>query len=175
MRRIFWSQMVSVDGLSEGPEGELDWHAIDEDFASYVTHMLGKIDSILLGRMTYAAFAHYWPNANSSEATRMNEIEKLVVSTTLEKVEWQGSRLIKIEDIVGLKHGPGRDIAIFGSSTLASSLLELGLVDELRIFTVPVILGAGKPMIRPIGRRVSLRHVDSRVLSSGVVMSTFRT
>ena len=175
MRRIFWSQMVSLDGLSEGPDGELDWHAIDDDFMSYVHGMLGKIDSILLGRVTYSHFAQYWPNANNAEATRMNDLEKLVVSTTLEKVEWQGSRLVKIEELAEIKQGPGRDIAIFGSSTLASSLLKLGLIDELRIFTTPVVLGAGKPMIRDVGERVNLRHVDSRVLGSGVVMSTYRT
>jgi dihydrofolate reductase len=117
----------------------------------------------LFGRVTYELMASYWPTPVANEddprvAARMNEIFKIVVSPTLDKADWHNTRLIR-DDIAGalteIKQQPGRDIAIFGSSALTVSPLQHGLIDELRIMVNPIILGAGKVLVRdrrPEGR-----------------------
>ncbi len=169
--------MVSLDGYIEGPNGELDWHVVDEDFNRYVTDMLGSIDAILLGRVTYQFFAQYWPSATNPEARMMNELPKIVFSRTLEKVEWQNSRLVKehvAQEISRLKRQPGKDLAIFGSAGLASSLIGLGLVDEYRHFVNPLVLGGGTPLLKDIRGRTAMRLSANKTLSSGVVMLCYQ-
>lgn len=88
MRKVFWQMMVSLDGFMEGPNRELDWHVVDEDFNRYVADMLSSIDAILLGRVTYQLFADYWPSSTDPEAQAMNQLPKIVFSKTLKKLEW---------------------------------------------------------------------------------------
>jgi len=83
VRKLFFQMVVSLDGYTEGPNHELDWHVVDEDFLAYVTEMLGSIDATLLGRVTYEMFAAFWPTATSGEARAMNELPKVVFSRTL--------------------------------------------------------------------------------------------
>ncbi len=78
MRKVFWQMMVSLDGFMEGPNRELDWHVLDEDFARYVADMLSSIDAILLGRGTYQLFADYWPSSTDPETRMMHELPKIV-------------------------------------------------------------------------------------------------
>src|SRR3990172_7478496 len=147
MRKVFWQMMVTLDGFIEGPNRESDWHVGDEEFNHYVTDMLDSIDAILLGRVTYQLFADYWPSSTDAEARKMNELPKIVFSRTLDKIEWKNSRLVKdniAEEVARLKQQPGRDLAIFGSSDLAATLMRLGLIYEFRIFVNPVVLGRGK-------------------------------
>ncbi len=117
MRKLFWQMMVTVDGFMEGPSPwEIDWHVVDEDFNHYVTKMLSEIDAILLGRVTYQGFAGYWPSSTDAEAHAMNELPKIVFSRTLDKVEWNNSRLVKdnvAEEVARLRQQPGKDLAIF--------------------------------------------------------------
>src|SRR5205085_4021440 len=106
-------------------------------------------------------------------ADKMNTVPKLVFSKTLDKAEWNNSRLVK-ENIAGeiskLKHEPGRDLAIFGSSDLAVSLLQMGLVDELRIMVNPVVLGNGKPLFKGIHEKLNLKLLKTRTFHSGNVL-----
>ena len=97
MRKLFFSMMVSLDGCIEGPNGpwDIDWHVADEDFADYVTKMLSSIDAILLGGLAYQGFADVWPSSTAAEAAAMNALPKIVFSKTLNKVEWNNSRLVK--------------------------------------------------------------------------------
>jgi dihydrofolate reductase len=87
MRKVFWQMMVSLDGFMEGPNGELDWHGVDDDFMRYVMEMGKEIDTILFGRVTYQMMASYWPTATSEESPTMNELSKVVFSRTLTTVE----------------------------------------------------------------------------------------
>jgi len=87
--------MVTLDGFMEGPNRKLDWHVIDEDFNRYGAEMLNSIAAMLLGRVTYQLFANYWPSATEPEAHLLNKLPKIVFSRTLEKVEWNNSRLVK--------------------------------------------------------------------------------
>lgn len=175
MRKVFWSQMVSLDGFMEGPNRELDWHVVDEDFTKYVEQMGEEIDTIVFGRVTYEMMASYWPTATEPEAPMMNDLPKIVFSRTLERVDWKNSRLAKgspREEIARLKERPGKDIAIFGSSQLASSMLREGLIDELRIFLAPLLLGRGSPTFKNV-EKASLRLLGARTSPAGNVVLTY--
>lgn len=96
MRKVILSMMLSLDGFIEGPSRELDWHVWDEEMEKYMyDDVLNKADAILLGRVAYQLLADYWPSAADSIAPKMNNLPKIVFSKTLEKVEWNNSRLVK--------------------------------------------------------------------------------
>ena len=169
--------LVSLDGFMEGPNRELDWHVTDEVFNRYVADMLNSIDTILLGRVTYQLFAEYWPTATDSEAPAMNELSKIVFSRTLKTVDWKNSRLAKgniAEEIATLKRQPGKDIALFGSADLASTLMRLGLIDEYRILVNPIVLGDGKPMFKNVRDRTTVKLQKTETFRSGVVVLNYQ-
>jgi dihydrofolate reductase len=108
----------------------------------------------------------------------INSVPKFVVSTTLEEpLEWNNSTLIKgnvAEEIAVLKRQPGKDVTTIGSGTLVHSLLQDGLLDELRLMVHPVIQGSGKRLFEGGGDSRDLQLVDSRTFSTGVVSLTYR-
>jgi dihydrofolate reductase len=178
MRKVFLFMMITLDGYFEGPEHEIDWHNVDEEFNEFAIDQLNEVDALLFGRVTYEGMASYWPTPFATEndpiiAEKMNTIPKIVFSTTLEKVDWSNSRLVK-ENIAGevaqLKQQPGRDLAIFGSANLAVSLLQMGLIDELRIMVNPVVLGNGKPLFTGLHDQVKLNLIKTRSFRSGNVL-----
>jgi dihydrofolate reductase len=174
MRKVFWQMSVTVDGFMEGPNGELDYTAqfADQDFDRYATDMLKSIDAIFLGRRTYQLFADYWPSAAGPDADRLNQLPKIVFSRTLEKVEWNNSRLVKRnigEEVARWKQEPGKDLALFGSADLASTFIRLGLIDEYRILVTPVVLGSGRPMFKDIKDRIALKLLTATTWSSGIM------
>jgi dihydrofolate reductase len=178
MRKIFAFIMTTLDGYYEGPNQEFDFWVVDEEFEEFSVEQLDEVDALLFGRVTYEGMAAYWPTPaaerdDPSVAAKMNGLSKIVVSRTLEKAEWANTRLIKddiTQELRALKEQPGKDIAILGSSDLTVSLLELGLVDEVRIMVNPVVLGAGKSVFRTAGERISLKLLKSRPFDSGNVL-----
>jgi dihydrofolate reductase len=126
---------VSLDGFFEGPRKELDWFVIDPDFLEYSIDLLRTVDTLLFGSAAYEYMANYWPSAPAGEiAGEMNNLRKIVFSKTLERVDWNNSRLVTNnipEEVSKLKSQPGKDMAVLGSASLASSLMRLGLAGEL--------------------------------------------
>ena len=178
MRKIFAFIVTTVDGYYEGPNGEFDWPVVDSEFNDFAMEQLDEIGTLMFGRVTYEGMAAYWPSPAAIEddpriAASMNGTDKIVISRTLERADWENTRLIK-KDIAAelgrLKEEPGKAIAIFGSSALTVSLLRLGLVDEVRIMVHPVVLGAGKSVFRTAEERIALRLVETRRFASGSVM-----
>ena len=173
MRKLFFQMMVTLDGYIEGPNPwEIDWHVVGEDFNRYVEDTLGSIDGILLGRKTYEGFAQYWPTSTDVEARAMNELPKIVFSRTLDRVEWNNSRLVKGDaavEVARLKQEPGKDLALF-SNSLAASLASHGLIDEYRFFVNPVVLGGGTPLLHGIKDKTNLKLLKTETQSSGVVV-----
>ena len=103
----------------------------------------------------------------------INELPKIVFSKTLQKVEWNNSRLVKenvAEEIARIKRQPGKDLAIFGSADFASTLMRLGLIDEYRILVAPVVLGSGTPMFKDIKEKTNLKLVKTETFGSGVML-----
>src|SRR5947209_13503348 len=100
MRNLFLFMMVTLDGFFEGPNQEIDWHNVDEEFNEFAIQQLNDLDTLLFGRVTYQLMASYWPTPIAIEndpivADKMNTVPKIVFSKTLDKAEWINSRLVK--------------------------------------------------------------------------------
>jgi dihydrofolate reductase len=175
MRRLIVSNIMSLDGLfEEAPDARFDWPVVEEEFFAYAREMLRSVDTILFGRRTYLHMAAYWPSAPRDEiADQMNNLEKVVLSRTLERAEWKNSHLVRgeaAEEVARLKRAPGRDLVILGSASLASSLLQANLIDEYRVILQPVVLGRGNPLFPSIDGRIRMKLTNTRVLGTGVVI-----
>lgn len=178
MRKVIVSNVMSLEGFFEGPDKGLDWFAVDEEFLEYAKDLLRSVDTILFGRLTYEHMANYWPSAPVDEiADKMNNLRKVVFSKTLQKAEWNNSRLVKGdigEEISKLKQRPGKNMVIFGSAELASYLLRLGLIDEYRVILSPVLIGSGNPLFKGVKERIKLKLSGTKTLGSGVVVLYYR-
>ncbi len=181
MRKVISQMMVSLDGYFEGPNREIDWHTVDEEFNTYAIALLRQVDTLLFGRRTYELMAGYWPGPEAVKddpvvAGLMNTLNKVVFSRTLTRVEWRNSRIAQrdaIAEIQALKHQEGKDMAIFGSSELITSLLPARVIDELRIIVNPVVLGAGKPFLKGIAQRIPLKLQKATTQRSGNVVLVY--
>lgn len=178
MRKLFLFNLISLDGFFEGPNKELDWHNVDDEFNEFAIEQLDSIDMILFGRITYELMAGFWPSDEAIKgdpevANRMNSIKKAVFSKTLPKANWNNTTLISENapaEVAKLKNMPGKDIAIFGSFGLALTLLPDNLIDEFRIMINPVVLGEGKQMFDSITERLHLKLTGTKVFKSGNVL-----
>lgn len=178
MRQTIVSNLVSLDGFFEGPNNELDWHVVDEEFFDYAKDMLRNADTLVFGAATYEMMAAYWPTAPPDEiAEKMNGLPKIVFSQKLQKADWNNTTLIRNntgEEISKLKQQPGKDILILGSAKLTSSLLQLGLIDEYRVILNPVLIGQGKPLFHGITGRIRMKLISAKAFGSGVVLLRYR-
>ena len=182
MRKLYSFMVVTLDGFYEGPNGEFDWPNVDEEFNEFAIAQVNDTDLLLFGRKTYEGMASYWPTPAAQQddpmvAELMNTIAKVVVSTTLASADWSNTTVMGgnlAEEITKLKQQPGKSIAIFGSPSLTVSLLELGLVDELRVLVNPIVLGGGHSLFRTTRDRLRLELRQTRVFSSGNVLLTYR-
>jgi len=175
MGKIVVSQFITLDGVFEDPGGsegterggwafrfdrgaEGDQFKLDE---------LKAAGALLLGRVTYEAFAQAWPSRTDEigYAERMNTLPKYVVSTTLERGDWNNTTVIR-DDVPGavrrLKEQVDGDILIYGSGQLVRALQEHGLIDEYRLMLYPVLLGAGKRLFGETGQPQSMRLAETR-------------
>ncbi len=190
MRRVVIVEYVSVDGVIQAPghsgedsEGGFDhggWTGpFMDDHRRYLSEEFRAAGAFLLGRVTYEIFAAYWPTVTDEEddiARSLNSLPKYVASTTLNDAEWDGTTLIRSDvakEVAKLKEQPGRDILVVGSSGLVQTLTQHDLVDEYRLWLHPIVLGSGKRLFREDGPTTTLRLVDSRTASSGLVILTY--
>jgi len=134
----------------------------------------------LLGRRTYDVFAAHWPNASQEEqvlARPLNERPKYVASRSLTvPLAWQNSRLLEgdvADAVAALKREDGRPLLAIGSTELVRTLMDRGLVDELRLMIDPVLVGGGKRIFRDDGALRSLRLVDSQPTTTGAILATY--
>ncbi len=178
MRKVIYSMLVSLDGFIEGPNRELDWHIIDEEFHQFVNDQQREFDACLYGRRMYEVM-RYWETADTNPSAPAYELEfariwkkmpKIVFSKTLEQVQGN-ARLVRdniAAEIAKLKQQPGKNMEL-GGPNIASTFIQLGLVDEYRPFIQPVVLGSGTPFFPVLDNRIKLRLVETRTFRSGVV------
>ncbi len=170
--------MTTLDGFFEGRNNDISWHNVDEEFNEFAVEQLQTTDILLFGRVTYELMARYWPTPTALKndpivAEKMNSISKIVFSRTLEKAEWNNTRLVAKnigEEVSKLKQQTGKDIAIFGSADLASTFMQLGLVDEYRIMVNPVVLGSGTPLFNNIHEKIHLKLLKTKTFRSGNIL-----
>lgn len=178
MRKIIFFMLTSLDGYFEAPERNIDWHTVDEEFNEFAEQQTSEFGVLLFGRVTYELMASYWPTDAAKRddpviAGLMNEMPKFVFSTTFQKIEWENTQLVKtnfVEVVTGLKQQTGKDIAIFGSSDLAVTLMAHDLIDEYRVMVNPIILGAGKTLFKGIQSQVNLKLIKTRTFKSGNIL-----
>jgi len=178
MRNIIAFEMVTLDGFFAGPNGEIDWHNVDEEFNEFAIDQLDSLGALLFGRVTYQLMASYWPTPvaltdDPIVAGKMNAIPKIVFSQTLDRAEWENSRLVTddaAEAIAQIKQQPDKDAAIFGSGGLVSSLAQAGLIDEYRLIVNPVVLGNGTPLFKGVQAAIPLKLLKTRTFHSGNVL-----
>ncbi|MFD2611052.1 dihydrofolate reductase family protein [Paenibacillus gansuensis] len=172
MRKLIAQELVSMDGFFAGPNGEIDWHNVDDEYSEYAKDFLDTLDVLLFGRVTYQLMEDYWITASGDIAHKMNTLPKIVFSKTLKNVGWQNTRLVVdhvVDEIKNLKSQSGKDLAILGSGDLVSYLMNAGLIDEYQITVVPVVMGTGKPLFKDIHDRVNMKLLKSKTLRSGSV------
>lgn len=179
MRRLVVWNMMTLDGYFEGRTAwDLDFHetAWGDELEAFSVEQLKDIGTLLFGRRTYEGMAGYWSKETGAIADMMNSVEKAVASRTLEAADWNNTRLLKgdaVETVKALKAEDGKDVYVFGSADLLSSLLKAGLVDEYRVCVVPVVLGGGNPLFKPQDDAVRMRLESARPLKAGGVILTY--
>lgn len=178
-RRVILDLAVTLDGFIEGPNGEVDWCIMDPDMD--FTVFLNQIDTILYGRKSYDIWGQYIPKKVDSAADKemwslIHSKEKYVFSRTQKETD---NPAILINDNIAeemnkLKKKPGKDIWLYGGSSLITTFINLGLVDEFRLSVHPIILGEAKPLFIDIKERINLQIAETKQFSSGVVQLIYR-
>jgi len=181
--RIVASEFVSLDNVMQDPGGAEGFEHGGWTMP-YWSDEIGKLkgqelfdcDGLLLGRTTYEGFAGAWASMTADEGfAQMNSLPKYVVSSTLDKAEWNNSHLVKGdlgEKVTKLKQQAGSMLLIAGSSLLVQELTRHNLIDEYRLVMYPVTLGAGKRLFD--GCHTSLELVEQQPMSKGVILLTYR-
>ena len=179
MARIVVTEFISLDGVIEDPGGSEDFRhggwsfEFDrgEEGDKFKLDEALEADALLLGRVTYEGFAAAWPSRDGEFADKFNNMPKYVVSSTLEAPEWNNSTVLKgdvPEEVSKLRQGAGGDIVVHGSGQLVQTLLENGLVDELRLMVFPVVLGSGQRLFGEMSDKRKLRLAASKTVGDGV-------
>jgi dihydrofolate reductase len=175
MRRIIESTLVSVDGVIGDPQlWAMDYR--DKEVQQDALERLSGSDAMLMGRRTYEVFAATWPAQTGDFADRMNSIPKYVFSSTLERADWNNSTIVRgdvVAEVAKLKEQDGQDLAIYGHGLLSQTLLEHGLLDELRLSIHPLLVGRGKLLFRE-GETTPLKLVATKSLGTGVVVLSYQ-
>lgn len=185
MRKLIMMNRVTVDGLFAGPRGENHEWFVDDADATKATYEMMNPDTLLLGRVTYQLFEGVWPKVLADPkapplmkkaAQDLDQMNKVVFSTTLDKVSWNNSRLVKtdpVAEVRRMKDGRGADITIFGSGTIVQQLTTAGLIDEHIIVLTPVVLGKGKPMFKEV-KQARLELLECRRFETGNVVLHYK-
>ncbi|MGW1814916.1 dihydrofolate reductase family protein [Streptomyces sp. NPDC002125] len=194
MTKLTLTTFVSLDGVTQAPGGPEEdtsggfrhggWVApyADEGMGAFMTEVFDRAGAFLLGRRTYDIFSSYWPRVTDPEdpiASRLNTLPKHVVSTTLTHPEWENTTVVRGDvpaEVALLKERTAEgELQIHGSGTLARSLLEHGLIDELNLLVFPVCLGSGRRLFPEGGQPTAFEPTGERTTGSGIAIHTYRT
>lgn len=181
MKKIIVCNWVSLDGFFSGIGGETDWFYWNDEVEAYQLAAQKTVDMLLFGRKTYDIMAGYWPtpfaiNEHPAIIHFMNETKKIIFSKSLTRISWENCTLLpdiskeKVENLLATAEG---DILIFGSGSIASQLMNLDLIDELRLFINPIVLGKGRSMFQHVHGRINWQHDSSKTFSNGMILHIF--
>ncbi len=184
MRKIVAIENVTLDGFADSQEGlGFEWtaRAYDDEVDRYSNeHVRADVDTAMYGRATYLGMQGFWskmldnPDGTPTErahADWVNNVDKVVFSSTLVSADWANSRLISgnvAEEVAALKAQPGGTIAVYASPKLVHGFVDLRLIDEFRILVHPATLGRGTPLFHDKAK-LDLKLVESKAFDSGAV------
>ncbi len=182
MRKLSVFNFITLNGFYKGPNEDISWHRHGAEENAYSEEALKSGNILLFGRVTYEMMAGFWPTPmaiqnNPVVAEGMNNADKIVFSRTLEKVEWNNTRLIKdniVEEIKKLKQLPGKDITILGSGSILTQFAEQGLIDEYQFMIDPVAISNGTPIFKNISHKLDLVLTATRTFKSGTVLLCYQ-
>jgi dihydrofolate reductase len=178
--KVVYMMSMSLDGLIEGADRSIDWHLVDDELHQHMNEVLGAMGAFLHGRVVYDLMAAYWPTADSDPTAAPAEVAfagiwrekpKVLYSRTADATEWNTTvvRDVVPEEVRRLAAQTAGDLAL-GGSDIGREFLRLGLVDEIRCYVHPVVVGRGKPMFQPSDTRFGLQLTETRVFGNGVVL-----
>jgi dihydrofolate reductase len=179
MRKIVNSTYISLDGVVDRPH---EWQSVGDRGSrgdEIQAELLFSCDALIMGRRTYEGFAPVWPTRSDPYSDHINTMAKYVVSSTLTDPEWSNTSVIDgdpVPAIERLKAAPGKDIVQYGFGPLSGALLEAGLLDELRLWVHPLIVGKAEPgeLLYRATRTAMFDLVDATTLENGIVILAYR-
>ncbi len=188
MRKIISTTWVSIDGYISGPNNDMSFvgEFFDESMGKYESDIVKTADTLILGRLTYESFAGSWPHVpedpsvsevEKDYARRLNAMQKIVFSKTIENPEWNNTRvMIDIDPgvINQIKSEKGKDMLIYGSASIVQAFTNMKLIDEYHLLVHPVILGGGKLLFKGIKNKHKLALVGQKKLPSGVMLLRYK-
>jgi dihydrofolate reductase len=173
MRKLIESTLVSLDGVIEAPER---WAIFDEEATQRSMDELDNYDAFVMGRVTYERFRDNWSSGGNPYIDRIGAMPKYVASRSLTEVTWNATLLGSdvVAAIEELKAQPGKDLIKYGNSRLDATLLSAGLVDELRVWIMPVVVGSGQRIFEGVeASSLKLKLTDTTRLRNGSVVLTY--
>jgi dihydrofolate reductase len=186
MGKIVIATNITLDGVVQDPDGKEGFElggwfnefvgGDREAWAKHETEEALRADALLLGRRSEAWFGARWASRTGEWADRLNSLPKYVVSSTLDAPAWSNSTVLRgdvVQEVAQLRHTVRGDILVYASYQLGRTLLEHDLVDELRLFVFPVVLGAGERLFGETGAKKPMRLVGSRIVGDGLVFVTY--
>jgi dihydrofolate reductase len=180
VRKIIWMMSVSVDGYMEGPNREIDWHMVDDELHRHMNGWLARAASFLEGRVTFELMEEFSPTADQDPAAPPTIVEfaqiwrdmpKVVYSRTLERAGANATVVHGVvpAEVLALKPQPGGDLVV-GGANLGAEFARHDLIDEYQLYVHPIVIGRGRPMLRPSDAKVPLRLIETHTFGNGVVM-----
>jgi dihydrofolate reductase len=182
MRSLIVFNHVSLDGYFVDKKGDMRWaHKQDPEWNEFVAGNARGGGVLLFGRVTYEMMASYWPTPMAAQnspavAERMNNLQKVVFSRTLDKVSWKNTKLVKGDlatEVRKMKHESGEGLVIMGSGTIVSQLAQEGLIDEFQIVVCPIVIGSGRTLFDGITEKLNLKLTKSRTFGNGNVYTCY--
>jgi dihydrofolate reductase len=184
MGKIIMMLSMSLDGFIEGPNREIDWHQVDDEFHTAMNRWLATKGAFLQGRVTHELMVSVWPTVDqeSDSPEPMKEFSriwldmpKFVYSRTLQHADWNTTVVseVRADEVRELTRRFAGDLVV-GGPTLAAEFRALDLIDEYRVFVHPVLIGAGKPLFGPAEVRTPLELTESHTFGNGVVLMHYR-
>ena len=181
-RRVLVFNSVSLDGYFTDGAGDMSWaHGEDPEWNRFTAENASGDAELIFGRKTYQMMAGFWPTPQARQmmpevAASMNRMRKNVFSHSLDKVEWETSRLVQgdlVTEVRRMKSEPGPGLLIMGSGEIVAQLTEAGLIDEYQLIFVPIVLGRGRTLFEGVKRRPRLRLTKTRNFQSGKLVAWY--
>jgi dihydrofolate reductase len=179
MRKLINSTYITLDGVIDNPAWTTPY--FDDEAAAFAGSQTETADALLMGRMTYEGFASAWPNMDESDPTTgaayFNNVKKYVASTMLTDPEWNNTEVIQgdvVAAVTALKAQEGGDILQYGYGSLTTTLIKAGLLDEVRFWIHPVLVGGPSVSAALADVQASFQLVDTKVQKSGVIIASYR-
>ena len=182
MRKIKSFNFITLNGFFKGKDEDISWHLHGEEGSKFSEEQLKSQNVLLFGRRTYEMMYNFWTSQMAHDiypavASQMNSSEKIVITNTLEKSDWQNTKILRgnlVEQLEIFASTPGNDITILGSGSIVAQLTDAKLIDTYQFLIDPLAIGNGVGLFNQIKEKLNLHLVDCKIFKlSGQVLLTY--